>query len=803
MMRNFSNSLIKTGFLLIQTLLVSLGTNAQEHTDHLRLYDKFEPLASENIFKTEGYYNWGTSIIKGKDGKYHLFYSRWKKDYGFYGWLTHSEIAHATSKSPSGPWKYKSTALKGAGKNNWDAITAHNPKIKYFEGKYYLYYISTNLGDKEYSEEALIKTAKTGYSHPNWKILRPNQRTGVAVSNSINGPWKRIQKPLIEPSGPITTLTVNPAIDQGKDDKYYLVVKGDKPNEKRFIRNQAVAISKTPVGPFKIQEKPVIDYIDTEDMSIWFDEIRKRFYGVFHTHGFIGMVTSVDGINWKKSNEYVLMRKEVRLKDGSMLIPDRLERPFIYHENGKPKVLSLAVKKGNNSYSIFIPIEEMPYPKPNKRQLAWQEAELGVVFHYDLHVFDGKKYGQGGNRIDPIPDYQIFNPKKLDTDQWIKAAKDAGAKFAILTATHETGFALYQSDVNPYSLKAVKWRDGKGDIVADFVASCRKYGVKPGIYLGIRWNSFMGVHDFKVNGEGDFRENRQKWYNNMVEGMVKEICTRYGDLFEIWFDGGADHPDNGAPDVLPIVRQYQPNCLFYHNGQLAEVRWGGSESGTVSYPSWATFPYKSTGAGETAQKNIYKDNYKLLKQGDPKGEFWVPAMSDAPLRGYNGRHEWFWEPGDEAHIFPLENLMEMYYKSVGRNSTLIMGLTPNPDGLMPAPDVKRLKAWGDEIKRRFQTPIASTSGKGDKITLKLDRPTAVNHIMIQEDIQKGERIRNYQVEALVNGKWQIITEGESVGNKRIELFETIKTSRIKLKILKFERTPQIKNLSVFYIKPIE
>jgi hypothetical protein len=370
-------------------------------------------------------------------------------------------------------------------------------------------------------------------------------------------------------------------------------------------------------------------------------------------------VTSKDGINWKKANEHILKLKSVQLEDGSTLKPDRLERPFIFTENGEPTVLSLAVKKGNESYTIFIPIEKSEFPKPNKRQLAWQEAELGVVYHYDLHVFDGIKYGQGGNRIDPIKDYQIFNPKNLDTDQWVKAAKDAGAKFAILTATHETGFALFQSEVNPYGVKSVKWKDGKGDVVADFVASCKKYGIKPGIYLGIRWNSFMGVHDFKINGEGAFKENRQKYYNQMVEGMVKEICTKYGELFEIWFDGGADHPDSGAPDVLPIVRKYQPNCLFYHNGQLAEARWGGSESGTVSYPNWATFPYNVTGAGESAKKNIAKDNFKLLKEGDPNGAFWVPAMSDAPLRGYNGRHEWFWEPGDEAHVFPLENLMDI------------------------------------------------------------------------------------------------------------------------------------------------
>lgn len=791
-------------FIIITSFFIS--GFAQNNTDNLRLYDNFEAISSENIFKTEGYYNWGTSIIKGKDGKYHLFYSIWKKENKFLGWLTHSEIAHATSKSPSGPWKYKETVLKGNRQSppqiNWDAITAHNPKIKYFNGKYYLYYIATNLGDKAYTEEDLIEISKTGYSHPNWKILRENQRTGVAVSNSINGPWKRLEKPLIEPSEPITTLTVNPAIDRGADGNYYLIVKGDKPNEKRFIRNQAVAVSKAPVGPFKMQVKPVIDYIDTEDMSIWFDQTRKRFYGVFHADGFIGMVTSKDGVNWKKSNEYVLMQKKIKMKDGSTLIPDRLERPFIYQENGKPKVLSLAVKKGDASYSVFIPIKEKKHPIPNKRQLAWQESELGVVYHYDLHVFDGVKYGQVGNRIDPVEDYQIFNPKNLDTDQWVKAAKDAGAKFAILTATHETGFALFQSNVNPYSLKAVKWRDGKGDIVADFVASCRKYGIKPGIYLGIRWNSFLGVHDFKVNGEGDFKENRQKWYNKMVEGMVKEICTNYGELFEIWFDGGADHPDNGAPDVLPIVRKYQPNCLFYHNGQLAEARWGGSESGTVNYPNWSTFPYLATGTGESEKNTISNNNFQLLKEGDPNGKFWMPAMSDAPLRGYNGRHEWFWEPGDEAHIFPLENLMEMYYKSVGRNSTLIIGLTPNPDGLMPEPDVKRLKEWGDEIKRRFEKPIAATSGSGNSTTLKLNNSTLINHIIIQENIKNGERIRNFEIEGLVNGKWKVLASGESIGHKRIIQIETIAVSSIRLKVLKATRAPQIKNLAVYFVSDI-
>ena len=437
-------------------------------------------------------------------------------------------------------------------------------------------------------------------------------------------------------------------------------------------------------------------------------------------------------------------------------------------------------------------------PKPNAAQLAWQQAEMGVLFSYDLHVFDGKKYeqnGQSSNRTNPIPDYQIFNPEHLNTDQWIKAVKAAGFKFAILTATHETGFALYPSDVNPYSVKALKWKNGQGDIVRDFVHSCHKYGIKPGIYLGIRWNSFLGVYDFKVNGEGAFQKNRQAYYNKMIEGMVTEICTRYGELFEIWFDGGASHPDLGAPDVLPIVKKYQPNCIFYHNNQLAEVRWGGSESGTVPYPCWATFPNVYSHAGDTQA-----EYYQLLKHGDPDGKYWMPAMSDAPLRGYNGRHEWFWEPGDEAHIYPLENLMDMYNNSVGHNSTLIMGVTPDPRGLIPAPDVKRLKEWGDEIKKSFGKPIATTHGEGDVLELSLPKATKINHIILQEDIANGERARKYTIEASINDAWKEVGRGECIGHKRIQIIDPVEISKIRLVISESEAKPKIKNFSVYFVK---
>lgn len=421
---------------------------------------------------------------------------------------------------------------------------------------------------------------------------------------------------------------------------------------------------------------------------------------------------------------------------------------------------------------------------------------MGAVFHYDLHVFDGIRYGQGNNRINPIEDYNIFNPTRLNTDQWVQAAKAAGCKFAVLTATHETGFGLWQSDVNPYCLKAVKWRDGKGDIVRDFVNSCRKYGLQPGIYIGIRWNSLLGIHNFKAEGGGEFARNRQAWYKRLCEKMVTELCTRYGDLYMIWFDGGADDPRGDGPDVEPIVNKYQPDCLFYHNVDRADFRWGGSESGTVEYPCWSTFPYPYSHSNATEPSETHNIR---LKHGDKDGKYWVPAMADTPLRGANGRHEWFWEPDDENNIYPLDVLMDKYEKSVGRNATLIMGLTPDTAGLIPPGDVRRLQEMGDEINRRFSAPFARMAGQKKSLTLNFDKKQRVNYYIIQENIKNGERIRQYKVEAKVNGKWQTVSTGESVGHKRIGKFNPVEATALRLTVTQSIAQPDIIDFSAYSV----
>lgn len=326
----------------------------------ITLSEKVQPVSDDNVFRDSTHYNWCSSILRGEDGKYHLFYSRWSREKTFLAWLTHSTVAHAVADRPEGPYRYVATVID-LGREHYrkgEMITAHNPKIKYFDGKYYLYFCSTHM-NRDISDRELLETARTGYSHRNWGELRVNQRTFVATCATLDGEWKINPKPLLEPSGPITTLVVNPAVAQGPDGRYYMIVKGDKPGTKRFERNQALAVSSHPDRGFRLQPRPVIQDWDTEDVSMWYDAPTRRFYAVFHAHTYIGMMTSADGINWEKAEDFEVMKKRVPRTGGRPdILPDRLERPFVYVEDGEPRVLSLAVKKDNDAYIVTVPLKK-------------------------------------------------------------------------------------------------------------------------------------------------------------------------------------------------------------------------------------------------------------------------------------------------------------------------------------------------------------------------------------------------------------------------------------------------------------
>lgn len=327
-------------------------------TDNLNFTSALVP-TDESLFHVEDdYFTWCNSVVRDDDGLYHMFYSRWPKERSFYGWLTHSEIAHATSASPYGPYTYVETVLRGQGSGHWDGISAHNVKVMKFGDKYYMYYTSTSSGDEVLDEAALAEIAKTGYGHAKWPLLRNNQRAGVAVASSLSGPWTRSEAPLLQPSGPIRNVAVNPSVCAMPDGKYCLIIKGDNANNTAQLI-QAVGIGETPVGPFELQPKPAFDNIPTEDVEVWYDEKRERYYGIFHAHGgnFIGLITSADGINWSQARNYKVCMKQAPKTDGNILAFDRMERPSVYIEDGKPLMLSFGVKKGSSSYIVRFKLD--------------------------------------------------------------------------------------------------------------------------------------------------------------------------------------------------------------------------------------------------------------------------------------------------------------------------------------------------------------------------------------------------------------------------------------------------------------
>lgn len=430
--------------------------------------------------------------------------------------------------------------------------------------------------------------------------------------------------------------------------------------------------------------------------------------------------------------------------------------------------------------------ERLTVPLP--RQKNWQDCEVGAIFHFDMPLFapSGRTHQ---NSIHQTWDPQIYNPQQLDTDQWIEAAVAMGARYAIVTATHFNGFLQWQSDLYPYGVKQASWRGGKGDLVHDFIRSCHHAGIQPGIYMSCFRNAWWKVDRYRVNyGKGG---PRQAEFARTCEKMFEELCMRYGPLIQIWFDAGNISPEEGGPDLLPIADQFQPDMVFYHSPQRREHRWIGNEEGHAGYPCWATMPDLET--AEKMHKGQGRDWRRMLAHGIPNGQLWSPGMVDTVLRD----HHWFWYANTEHTIQPLERLVKFYYESVGRNCNLVLGLTPDPTGLLPTPDCQRCAEFGAEIRRRFDHPIAKTQGTGRQITIELLPTQPVDQIVVMEEISHGERVRAYRVEGQRLGQpWQLLREGISIGHKRIQQFPAVELSAIRLVVTESVAEPLIREFAV-------
>ena len=417
-------------------------------------------------------------------------------------------------------------------------------------------------------------------------------------------------------------------------------------------------------------------------------------------------------------------------------------------------------------------------PEPLPQQIAWQDCELGMFFHFDIPIY---KPGWDWRSWKDLPDPALYNPIRLDTDQWLQTASSLGAKYAVLVAKHCSGFLQWQSDLYPYGVKQSPWRNGKGDVVGDFVKSCERYKIRPGIYASVTANGYMEVDNPGLVNRGRGGDPaKQAAYARTCEGMLSELWGRYGDLFHVWFDGGALPPDKGGPRMLPLLHRYQPHANVFQ-GPAATIRWVGNEDGVTSYPCWATV--------------LNRDD---SGSGTPEGKIWLPGECDVPLPG----HEWFWTPRQRKDIEPLPRLIDMYYRSVGRNCNLLLNATPGPDGLIPEANLRHYAEFGREIRRRFEKPVAETSGQAEVTELKLPRPQMIDHVLIMEEIAQGERVREYVVEGLEqSGAWTRLCDGTSIGHKRIQQFDRKVLAAVRLRVTRCVDSPLVRRLAVYHVGP--
>jgi alpha-L-fucosidase len=432
-------------------------------------------------------------------------------------------------------------------------------------------------------------------------------------------------------------------------------------------------------------------------------------------------------------------------------------------------------------------------PTPTKAQQVWQDCEIGLLFCFDLPIAAEiyTKNNTHRQRVDP----NKYNPTKLDTDKWAELATASGAKYALFTATHFSGFMQWQSDAYPYGLKQSSWRGGKGDVVGDFAKSCRKANILPGVFFSTHRNVHQTVWGHYVAwGKGKGTPQQEK-YNRIAEKQFTELMTNYGEMFHVWFDAGNKTPDEGGGNILPIFEKNQPNGIFYHNSLRSDVRWIGNEQGHAGVPCYATMPGKESGKLSHNSKTWRR----VLGKGDPTGQCWSPGIVDIPLRGFRG-HNWFYKPGQDKIVYSPEVLIKKYYTSVGRNANLVIGVVVKPDGSIPKADAKALIEFGKLLRERFSKPVATLAdATGATITLPLEKPQEIDHVILQEQIAFGERVRDYVVEGLQGDNWIELARGAVIGHKWIHRFKPQKVSSLRLRITKSQATPKIRSFSCFMI----
>jgi len=427
---------------------------------------------------------------------------------------------------------------------------------------------------------------------------------------------------------------------------------------------------------------------------------------------------------------------------------------------------------------------------PSPEQLEFQDWQFGMFLHFGIRSFYEGHRSWDGKPMSP----EAFTPMQLDCNQWMLAAKQAGMTYAVLTAKHHDGFANWPSKYSNFSVAASPWKSGRGDVVREFVDACAAHGIAPGLYYSpAEW------------GDSQFTDD-PKAYDEYFIGQVSELLSNYGEIRMIWLDGcGSEDHEYDWPRIIAEVRRLQPRIMIFGSVD-PDYRWVGNEAGLA--------PPDCRNLVDEVPFSVLTDNKQSISGAGPR---WLPAECDCTIRDAT----WFHCDADAESVKSLEELMGLYYYSVGRGANLLLNLAPDRRGLLGEADTKRLAAMGAEIRRRFDAPLATlgncvqthlrwqyapadsatdahlrTASEMEADSYDVGPFFLVDHAVIAEDLRTGEHIRRFRVEIepYPHGSWLTVYEGQAVGHKAICPFPLVRARKVAIEVTEADGPVTLRSL---------
>jgi len=420
-------------------------------------------------------------------------------------------------------------------------------------------------------------------------------------------------------------------------------------------------------------------------------------------------------------------------------------------------------------------------PHPTPAQLEWQRDELAMFLHFGVNTFTDREWGDG------TEDPAIFNPRSLDARQWARTARVAGFRALILTAKHHDGFCLWPTATTQHSVAKSPWRGGQGDVVRELVDACKAESLKVGLYLS-PWDRNATVY-------GDSPR-----YNDFYIEQLTELLTRYGNIAEVWFDGANGEGPNGRRQtydwarIWGTVRRLQPNAVMFSDAG-PDVRWIGNERGVAGDTNWSTVdpavvPFPGASGDAVMQ---------MLQHGDPSGSVWRPGETDVSIRP-----GWFYHPAEDARVKSGDDLVGLYFTSVGRNSKLLLNVPPTRDGLIHNVDVDRLTTMRARLDAMLAVDVATGAKvvwtpRGDRqamLDVDLGSAKTIGIAGFGEDVTQGQVVSRYVLEGERDGSWVPLSEGTTIGFRKLDRFAPVSVRRVRLRITDAVDTPRAVRLAL-------